>query len=305
MDNQLKVKFKIGNIVEFEAEGKYEDVEKERQEFLSQILPAAINAVEATRVNNIPNEVIEIPSSNTPVLELHETEGCSINEFLNQKGFSKQIDIALGLIYYKEKFCGLTDVNGDELKSYFSEAKIPVPKNVSDVLGKLVGKAMIMNSDVRGHYKLTRKGTQFVDNFIPTEKKITSKKKTSTLKGSSSSAKESYQMNKDLNLLPDDRETFQQFFERKQPKTGIEINIVAVYYLEKILEREEISIEDIYTCYKNVNARIPKALKQSLNDTSSSKYGYINTVNNYYTVSTVGENFVEFDLPKKKKTDGN
>ena len=33
MDNQLKVKFKIGNIVEFEAEGKSEDVEKERQEF--------------------------------------------------------------------------------------------------------------------------------------------------------------------------------------------------------------------------------------------------------------------------------
>jgi hypothetical protein len=51
MDNQLKVKFKIGNIVEFEAEGKSEDVEKERQEFLTQILPAAINAVEATRVN--------------------------------------------------------------------------------------------------------------------------------------------------------------------------------------------------------------------------------------------------------------
>ena len=53
MDNQLKVKFKIGNIVEFEAEGKSEDVEKERQEFLSQILPAAISAVEATRVSNL------------------------------------------------------------------------------------------------------------------------------------------------------------------------------------------------------------------------------------------------------------
>lgn len=138
MDNQLKVKFKIGNIVEFEAEGKSEDVEKERQEFLSQILPAAISAVEATRVSNVTNEIVEIPTSNTPVLELQDMGECSVNEFLNQKGFSKQIDIALGLIYYKEKFCNVIDVNSDELKNYFSEAKIPVPGNVSDVLGKLV-----------------------------------------------------------------------------------------------------------------------------------------------------------------------
>lgn len=301
MDNQLKVKFKIGNIVEFEAEGKSEDVEKERQEFLSQILPAAISAVEETRASNMPNEIVEISTSNTPVLEVHEMGECSVNEFLNQKGFLKQIDIALGLIYYKEKFCNVLDVNGDELKTYFSEAKIPIPSNVGDVLGKLVGKAMIMNSDVRGRYKLTRNGAQFVDEFVPTEKKSTSKKKTFSSKGGSSSSKESYQMNKDLNLLPNDRETFQQFYEKKQPKTGIEINTVAVYYLEKILEKQEISIEDIYTCYKNVNARIPKALKQSLTDTSSSKYGYINAVNNYYTVSIVGENFVEYDLPKKKK----
>ena len=301
MDNQLKVKFKIGNIVEFEAEGKSEDVEKERQEFLSQILPAAISAVEATRVSNVTNEIVEIPTSNTPVLELQDMGECSVNEFLNQKGFSKQIDIALGLIYYKEKFCNVIDVNSDELKNYFSEAKIPVPGNVSDVLGKLVGKVMIMKSDVRGRYKLTRNGTQFIDEFMLTEKKTTSKKKTSALKGGSHSSKESYQMNKDLNLLPNDRETFQQFYEKKEPKTGIEVNTVAVYYLEKVLEKQEITIEDIYTCYKNVNARIPKALKQSLNDTSSSKYGYINAVNNYYTVSTVGENFVEFDLPKKKK----
>jgi hypothetical protein len=299
MDKQLKVKFKIGNIIEFEAEGQTEAVEKERQEFLSQILPAAIRAVGETRVNNIQNEVVDIPVSNVPVLESEGIEECSINEFLNNKGFSKQIDIALGLIYYKEVLCKVIDVNSDELKTYFSEAKIPKPSNVSDVIGKLVGKAMIMNSNDKGRYKLTRKGIQFVEEFIPSQKKKTSKTKASS-KTSSSGSKETYQMNKELNLSPNDRDTFQHFYDIKQPNTAIEKNIVSVYYLEKILEKKDISIDDIYTCYKHVNARIPKALRQSLVDTSSSKYGYINTANNYYTVSTVGENFVNFDLPKKK-----
>ena len=38
MEKNLKVKFKIANVIEFEAEGVSEDVEREREEFLNRIL---------------------------------------------------------------------------------------------------------------------------------------------------------------------------------------------------------------------------------------------------------------------------
>ncbi len=111
-------------------------------------------------------------------------------------------------------------------------------------------------------------------------------------------SKEVYQMNKDLDLLPKDKMSFKSFCEEKKPTTNIEFNAVAVYYLERILEKKDIGINDVYTCYKNVGRKVPNALKQSLTDTSSSRYGYIATGNNCYTIPVVGENFVEYDLPK-------
>ena len=47
------------------------------------------------------------------------------------------------------------------------------------------------------------------------------------------------------------------------------------------------------------DTEIKKLLKQSLTDTSSSKYGYISVSNNCFSIPVAGENFVEFELPKK------
>lgn len=112
--------------------------------------------------------------------------------------------------------------------------------------------------------------------------------------------KETYQINKDLNLSPKDKLSLKAFVENKQPKSNIEFNVVAIYYLEKILKKTDINIDDIYTCYKNVNKKVPSALKQSLTDTSSSKYGYIAVSNNCFSIPVAGENYVEFELPKNK-----
>lgn len=101
MEKNLKVKFKIANLIEFEAEGMTEDVERERTEFLNKILPAAVNAVAQTQITVPASELIDVSNANSELLELHELPELSINEFLNQKGFGSQIDLAIGLIYYK------------------------------------------------------------------------------------------------------------------------------------------------------------------------------------------------------------
>lgn len=306
MEKNLKVKFKIANVIEFEAEGNSEDVERERTEFLSKILPAAISAVTQTHIPAMSKDMIAVTQENKDIIEVNELPELSINEFLNQKGFVSQIDTAMGLIFYRERYCNCVDFSTEDLKRYFSDAKIPVPRNTSDIVGKLVSKSYIMGSDDKGRYKLTRTGTSYVSDYTKNNNSRKAKKKASI--GTTKKTvltKESYQMNKDLDLCPKGKKSFRNFYEEKQPTTNIEFNVVAVYYMEKILSKEEITIGDVYTCYKNVDRKVPSALKQSLTDTSSSRYGYITTINNCYTIPVVGENFVEYDLPKRNKEKSN
>ncbi|HYE09725.1 MAG TPA: hypothetical protein VEF53_06055 [Patescibacteria group bacterium] len=115
-------------------------------------------------------------------------------------------------------------------------------------------------------------------------------------------SKESYQIVKELNLKPTDgKPSFEEFCKSKAPRTNIEFNTVAVYYLSKMLELPAVTIDHVYTCYKEFSKPVPGNLKQSIFDTSSSKYGYINSRENTLTIPVRGENFVEHDLPKKGK----
>lgn len=176
MGELLKVKFKIGEI-EFDAEGAPEDVEHQRVAFMDTLLPAAVDAMVRTRgvvaekkyiesqeMKSLPEENDdshkEVVATNAEILDM------SVNEFLNSKLFSSQIDTALGLIYYNEKSKGRTDFSTDELKQYFKDAKITPPSNPSDVAAKLVGKSFIMEADERNRYKLTRTGEKFVENYV-------------------------------------------------------------------------------------------------------------------------------------------
>ena len=176
MDCPLKLKLKIGQI-EFEAEGSPEDVNFQRCEFMDKLLPAAVEAM--TRTNGIlaerpflnAAEVEALPVSKRTLLleEAQENQAAvqlSINEFLNQKGFSSQIDTAIGLVYYNETFCGCIDFSSEELKRYFKDAKIKTPGNPSDVIAKLIGKSYIMAADEKGRYKLTRTGISFVESYV-------------------------------------------------------------------------------------------------------------------------------------------
>lgn len=86
----------------------------------------------------------------------------------------------------------------------------------------------------------------------------------------------------------------------KKPSTNIERTAVFVYYMQNTLNIQEITMDHVFSCYKDIGARLPQNLSQNLNDTASSRYGYIETDNGKYTMSIIGINLIDHDLPKKE-----
>ena len=109
------------------------------------------------------------------------------------------------------------------------------------------------------------------------------------------------QLIKDLDLSGKNvGKSLKEFVLEKEPSTNIERTTVFVYYLQNILGISEITADHVFSCYKDIGARFPQNLPQNLNDTASSRYGFIETNNGNYTMSIVGINLVEHDMPKKE-----
>ena len=70
--------------------------------------------------------------------------------------------------------------------------------------------------------------------------------------------------------------------------------------MQNILNLSEITVDHVFSCYKNIGVRLPQNLPQNLNDTASSRYGFIEVDNGKYTVSILGINLIEHDLPRKE-----
>lgn len=82
-------------------------------------------------------------------------------------------------------------------------------------------------------------------------------------------------------------------------KSNMERNLIFTYYLQHELELDEIGINHIFSCYRNIpGTKIPGNLKQSLYDTSSKGWIAITSIDNGITVSTAGINHLEHDIPK-------
>jgi hypothetical protein len=138
---------------------------------------------------------------------------------------------------------------------------------------------------------------------IPTEKSTGQSRK----KHKVSSGIKMPSLVKDLDLLGKDKgESLKTFISSYvAPKSAMEWNVLFVYYLQKILGIPAVGIDHIYTCYKHLNEKPPNNLYQSLIDTAHRK-GSINTDSvDSITVTMVGENLVEHEMPRKDKSTGN
>jgi hypothetical protein len=105
---------------------------------------------------------------------------------------------------------------------------------------------------------------------------------------------------KDLDLHPDGQQSFRDLYAEKEPKTQFDQIVVAVYYLHRILERNGITPNHVYTCFKDVNAKVPNDLPQIIRNCAA-KNGWLDiTDSNNIKITQPGENAVDHDLPRKK-----
>ncbi len=176
-------------------------------------------------------------------------------------------------------------------------SEIDALKIIDDTLSKVAdqdGKKRIIDWIISKHFK------ESTETFFESTKKPN--KKTVVKKGQkrSSSGKPSYSIVKDLILKPKGKKSFRDFASEKKPANHKEKCVVCIYYLIKILEISNIDINFIYTCYKDVNWKGPKDLKNMLHQAGTE--GWLDTKDgNNLLVTPIGEDLVEHDLPHKEK----
>ncbi len=107
----------------------------------------------------------------------------------------------------------------------------------------------------------------------------------------------------DLVLNPSGKQSFKDFAKEKNPTSNFERSVVAVYYLEQVLEVNGITADHVFTAYKSVGWRPPSDPRNNL-QVVKSKHAWIETQNMDAIATTYrGRTFVEHDLPKKKTED--
>ncbi|WP_213625718.1 hypothetical protein [Pseudomonas sp. Pc102] len=119
---------------------------------------------------------------------------------------------------------------------------------------------------------------------------------------SKSKSKRDPELIKNLDLFGGESNvSLKDFCSKYEHKTNFERNLIFSYYLKNILNLETITTDHIFTCYRHIGHKLPKALEQSLRDTASDK-GWIDADNlEDITVSIAGINHIEHDLPKSNE----
>lgn len=189
--SEIRVKFEIGEI-KFEAEGSADLVERERSIFNNTLLPAAIDAIVRTRSVAQSAQYIETQDSQQPAI-LTTTNTAALPEqvvvnpttdfsrmslasFVKSKGADAHYDFIICAVYFNEKRNGISSFSSATLKALYSEAKKPLPNNLSMSLSELVKKGLIMEDvSAKGStpkmYVLTLEGEESIKNMHPIEAK--------------------------------------------------------------------------------------------------------------------------------------
>lgn len=130
-------------------------------------------------------------------------------------------------------------------------------------------------------------------------KKKTKPKKTAASTTNSSKTKKAPGIAKDLDLSGGaDDPSLKEFYGRYDHKSNFERNLIFTYYLKQVISIDKVNLDHIFTCYRNVGQKIPKALEQSMRDTAKDRgWVDIDDLENI-DVPVGGINHLEHDLTK-------
>lgn len=98
----------------------------------------------------------------------------SIKEFILQKRPKDDIQKALAIGYYLEKYKGFSNFNAKDLEKGFRDAREKIPPNVPDKIQGNIRKGHMMEAGEKKSelkaYNLTNSGEKFVENNFKREK---------------------------------------------------------------------------------------------------------------------------------------
>ena len=98
-------------------------------------------------------------------------------------------------------------------------------------------------------------------------------------------------------------QSLRDFFSTYAPSSNLERNLVFIYYLKQVANIEPISIDHVFTCYRDTKEKVPGNLKQSVYDTCAIK-GWIGTASlDDIQLDVAGINYLEHDMKKAEDKD--
>jgi hypothetical protein len=158
---QVTVKLSVGNFsVEVSGEEAY--VDKKVEELVSRFLSWKPTPTSVEFVAN---------AADAGGAKTAGGKKLSAGEFVKQSGVKNQIDRALVLGYYLEKYDNVASFTSGDLNEMGKTVKQPFA-NASDVVAKLTGRGMMMSAgDKEGHraYSLTASGEAFVETLMESQ----------------------------------------------------------------------------------------------------------------------------------------
>jgi hypothetical protein len=179
MTNRIRIK--IGP-VEFEAEGDSELIQREREQFFNAlpqavtvITPAVAGTLQLSDTSSEIGKSEEEPIRATPQLPsvINAASFESLPSFLNEKSFSTDIELVMGVAYYLSRVKGIDSFTTKDIENALTDAKQSAPNNVSQCIASNIHKGFLREcsekKDGLKTYSVLEKGITWCKSYSPKE----------------------------------------------------------------------------------------------------------------------------------------
>lgn len=156
MEN-VTLKVQVGSVA-VEVTGSQEYAEKKLDELLQKYTGFKVSEQKITHSQ----------TSNTDSVQ-KTTKALAPNEFIRKMAPKTQVDRGLALSYYLEYHSSLESFTTAELADICKKAKQPAFTNISDVVGQLVSRGLLMGAgdkDGKRAYSLTTSGEEQIEILL-------------------------------------------------------------------------------------------------------------------------------------------